>query len=113
MGIVGDGTTAEGDMHDAMNAASVWDLPFILLVTDNGVAISTEPDEGRGIKDFAAYAEGFGMRHFSCHGGDFGMYMKQHVALQNTSKEQSPFFFTYTRFRDLMHIALQQIMPLI
>ncbi|MCB9760412.1 MAG: hypothetical protein H6739_11290 [Alphaproteobacteria bacterium] len=71
IGIVGDGTTAEGDMHDAMNAASVWQLPFILMVTDNGVAISTTPDEGRGIKDFAAYAAGFGVQHFSCNGSDF------------------------------------------
>ena len=29
MGIVGDGTTAEGDMHDAMNAASVWQVPAL------------------------------------------------------------------------------------
>ena len=65
IGIVGDGTTAEGDMHDAMNAASVWQIPFLLMVTDNGVAISTTPDEGRGIKDFEAYAAGFDIRHFS------------------------------------------------
>jgi 2-oxoisovalerate dehydrogenase E1 component len=71
VGIVGDGTTAEGDMHDAMTAATVWGLPFILMVTDNGVAISTRPDEGRGIKDFAAYAAGFGVAHFSCDGRDF------------------------------------------
>jgi 2-oxoisovalerate dehydrogenase E1 component len=71
MGIVGDGTTAEGDMHDAMNAASVWNAPVILMVTDNGVAISTRPEEGRGIKDFEAYAKGFGMRHFQCDGRDF------------------------------------------
>ena len=56
LGIVGDGTTAEGDMHDTMNAASVWSLPLITMVTDNGIAISTRPDEGRGIKDFEAYA---------------------------------------------------------
>jgi TPP-dependent pyruvate/acetoin dehydrogenase alpha subunit len=47
MGIVGDGTTAEGDMHDAMNAASVWHVPTVIMVTDNGIAISTEPDDGR------------------------------------------------------------------
>jgi 2-oxoisovalerate dehydrogenase E1 component len=70
MGIVGDGTTAEGDMHDAMNAISVWKLPTIVMVTDNGVAISTRPDEGRGIVDFAAYARGFGLEHFSCDGRD-------------------------------------------
>lgn len=71
MGIVGDGTTAEGDMHDAMNAISVWKLPTIVMVTDNGVAISTRPDEGRGIVDFEAYAKGFGVEHFSCDGRDF------------------------------------------
>jgi 2-oxoisovalerate dehydrogenase E1 component len=71
VGIIGDGTSAEGDLHDAMNACSVWDLPTMLMVTDNGVAISTNPDEGRGIKDFKAYAEAFGMRHYTCDGRDF------------------------------------------
>ncbi|MCA9573450.1 MAG: hypothetical protein KC656_36695, partial [Myxococcales bacterium] len=41
------------------------------MVTDNGVAISTTPDEGRGIKSFEAYAAGFGMKFFSCDGRDF------------------------------------------
>lgn len=71
MAVVGDGTTAEGDLHDAMNACSVWKLPVIILVTDNGVAISTTSEEGRGIKDFKAYAEAFGLAHFSCDGRDF------------------------------------------
>jgi 2-oxoisovalerate dehydrogenase E1 component len=70
MGIVGDGTTAEGDMHDAMNAISVWKLPTIVMVTDNRVAISTLPEEGRGIVDFEAYAKGFGLEYFSCDGRD-------------------------------------------
>lgn len=71
MAVVGDGTTAEGDMHDAMNAASVWSLPLIILVTDNDIAISTEPDEGRGIRDFATYAAGFGIRGLQVDGRDF------------------------------------------
>lgn len=71
MGIVGDGTTAESDMHEAMNALSVWQLPTIVMITDNNVAISTTPQEGRGIKDFKAYAESFGVTYFSCDGRDF------------------------------------------
>ena len=71
LAIIGDGTTAEGDLHDAMNAASVWDLPVMIMVTDNAVAISTTPHEGRGIRDFEAYAKGFGVAHFSCDGRDF------------------------------------------
>lgn len=71
MAIVGDGTTAEGDMHDAMTAASVWGLPLLILVTDNNVAISTLPEEGRGIKDFGTYAAGFGIASVDCDGRDF------------------------------------------
>ncbi|MFZ5476165.1 MAG: alpha-ketoacid dehydrogenase subunit alpha/beta [Myxococcota bacterium] len=71
MSVVGDGTTAEGDMHDAMNAASVWSLPWLCLVTDNRVAISTLPEEGRGIKDFRAYAASFGIASIQADGRDF------------------------------------------
>jgi len=71
LAVVGDGTTAEGDMHDAMNAASVWQLPVIYLVTDNEIAISTTPVEGRGIKDYGTYAEAFGISCFKCDGRDF------------------------------------------
>lgn len=71
LGIIGDGTSAESDLHEAMNAASVWQTPSIYMVTDNGVAISTLPEEGRGIKDFKTYAESFGLRFFTCDGSDF------------------------------------------
>jgi 2-oxoisovalerate dehydrogenase E1 component len=71
MAIIGDGTTAEGDLHDAMNAASVWQLPLIIMVTDNDIAISTLPEEGQGIKDYAAYAKAFDLEHFECDGRDF------------------------------------------
>lgn len=71
MAVVGDGTTAEGDMHDAMNAASVWSLPLLVIVTDNRIAISTKPEEGRGIKSFESYAKAFGLDFWSCDGRDF------------------------------------------
>ncbi|MEZ4317274.1 MAG: thiamine pyrophosphate-dependent enzyme [Myxococcota bacterium] len=91
IGIVGDGTTAEGDMHDAMNAASVWDLPVIVMVTDNKVAISTTPDEGRGIKSFESYAQGFGMAHFTCDGRDwFDCYETTYRAAKYVRDNQKP-----------------------
>lgn len=68
---IGDGSTAESDLHEAMNAISVWTLPMLVMITDNAIAISTTPDEGRGIKDFEAYAKAFGLRFFSCDGTDF------------------------------------------
>ncbi|MCP4867476.1 MAG: hypothetical protein GY898_02005 [Proteobacteria bacterium] len=68
---IGDGTTAEIDTHDAMNAISVWSLPMCVMVTDNRIAISTEPEDGRGIKDFEAYAKAFDLKFFSCDARDF------------------------------------------
>ncbi|MBW1879086.1 MAG: hypothetical protein JRJ84_12040 [Deltaproteobacteria bacterium] len=88
MAVVGDGTTAEGDMHEAMNAASVWQLPVIILITDNGIAISTPPEDGRGIRDFRAYAEGFGFAHFEADGRDFEDVYTATVAAATYVKEQ-------------------------
>ena len=93
VGIIGDGTSAEGDLHDAMNAASVWSTPTIIMVTDNEVAISTTPDDGRGIKNFKSYAEGFGFKHMSCDGADFwDTYNTMYRAAQYVQSEQKPLF---------------------
>jgi len=72
MAVIGDGTTAEGDLHEAMNAASVWQLPLMIVVTNNKLAISTEPHEGHGIKSLRAYAEAFAFEYCECDGRDFG-----------------------------------------
>ncbi len=94
MGIIGDGTSAEGDLHDAMMACSVWQLPTIVMITDNGIAISTTKEDGRGIKDFASYAEGFGIKHFSCDGRDFwDTYKTTYEAARYVSEEQKPVLF--------------------
>ena len=94
MGIIGDGTSAEGDLHDAMNAASVWSTPTIIMVTDNEIAISTTPAEGRGIQSFEKYAEGFGIKHFTCDGADFfDTYEKTCQAVEYVQKEQKPILF--------------------
>jgi 2-oxoisovalerate dehydrogenase E1 component len=91
MAVVGDGSTAEGDLHDAMNAASVWKLPLLILVTDNKVAISTQPHEGRGIRDFASYAAAFGFAHFSADGRDFfDVYETTWRAGMTAMREQRP-----------------------
>jgi 2-oxoisovalerate dehydrogenase E1 component len=93
MAIIGDGTSAEGDLHDAMNAASVWQLPVLYLVTDNRVAISTTPEEGRGIRDFGVYAQGFGMNFISADGRDFrDVYEKTYRAARFIVETGKPVF---------------------
>ncbi len=71
VGIVGDGTTGESDFHECAMAASLWRLPLLMMVTNNDVAISVRPEDGRGIRDFRKYAEAFGLQYFECDGHDF------------------------------------------
>lgn len=69
--IIGDGTCAEGDLHEGMTGASILQLPWLLTITDNNIAISVKPEDGRGLRDFEAYAHAFGFRYFTCDGNDF------------------------------------------
>ena len=71
VGIIGDGTAAESDLHETMHAASLWKLPLLIIITDNEVAITVKPQDGRGIKDFSTYAKAFDLDYFRCDGFDF------------------------------------------
>ena len=57
----GDGGTREGDFHEALNLASVWDLPVIFLVENNGYGLSTPTDEAVAVDDIADAAAGYDM----------------------------------------------------
>lgn len=43
--ITGDGATSEGDVHEAFNVASVWDLPVLFVIENNGYGLSTPSHE--------------------------------------------------------------------
>lgn len=43
--ITGDGATSEGDAHEAFNVASVWDLPVLFVIENNGYGLSTPSRE--------------------------------------------------------------------
>jgi 2-oxoisovalerate dehydrogenase E1 component len=57
----GDGGTSEGDFHEALNVASVWDLPVIFLVENNGYGLSTPLSEQYRCESLVYKAEGYGM----------------------------------------------------
>ncbi len=96
--VIGDGTTAEGDLHDGMNGGSVLQLPLIIEVTDNEVAISVKPEDGRGLRDFEAYAKAFGFAFFKADGNDFlEMYRVTKEAAEYCMREQKPALFHLSR----------------
>ncbi|MFB6248058.1 MAG: thiamine pyrophosphate-dependent enzyme [Salinibacter sp.] len=66
----GDGGTREGDFHEALNLASVWDLPVIFLVENNGYGLSTPTEEAVAPADIADAAAGYDMPGTVVDGND-------------------------------------------
>ncbi|MGH2562905.1 MAG: alpha-ketoacid dehydrogenase subunit alpha/beta [Ginsengibacter sp.] len=57
----GEGGTSEGDFHEALNVAAVWDLPVIFIIENNGYALSTPVIEQYRCKNLVDKAIGYGM----------------------------------------------------
>lgn len=57
----GDGGTSEGDFHEALNVAAVWDLPVIFIIENNGYGLSTPTNEQYRCERLVDRAKGYGM----------------------------------------------------
>lgn len=58
----GEGGTSEGEFHEALNTAAVWQLPVIFLIENNGYGLSTPTNEQYRCARLADRAIGYGMR---------------------------------------------------
>ena len=67
----GDGGASEGDFHEALNVASVWSLPIIFIVENNGYGLSTPSNEQFNCKSFKDKGVGYGMKAHSIDGNNF------------------------------------------
>jgi len=66
----GDGGTSEGDFHEAINVAAVWDLPIIFIVENNGYGLSTPSHEQFRCRSFADKGIGYGIEGISIDGNN-------------------------------------------
>jgi len=57
----GEGGTSEGDFHEALNVASVWNLPVIFLIENNGYGLSTPVNEQYKCEQLSDRAIGYGI----------------------------------------------------
>lgn len=62
LAFTGDGATSQGEFHEAMNVAAVWQLPVIFIIENNGYGLSTPNAEQFRCEDLADRAKGYGMR---------------------------------------------------
>lgn len=66
----GDGGTSEGDFHEAINVAAVWDLPIIFVIENNGYGLSTPSNEQFRCKAFVDKAIGYGIEGIQVDGNN-------------------------------------------
>jgi len=66
----GDGGTSEGDFHEAVNVAAVWDLPVIFIIENNGYGLSTPSLEQFRCESFADKGIGYGIEAISIDGNN-------------------------------------------
>jgi len=66
----GDGGTSEGDFHEALNTAAVWDLPVIFIIENNGYGLSTPVNEQYRCFSLADKAKGYGMEGIRIDGNN-------------------------------------------
>lgn len=66
----GDGSTNEGNFHEALNLASVWKLPVIFFIENNGYAMSTPIEEHMNIENIAERAVSYGIPGMTIDGNN-------------------------------------------
>ena len=66
----GEGGTSEGDFHEALNVAAVWDLPVIFIIENNGYGLSTPVNEQYRCISLTDKAKGYGMEGVQVDGNN-------------------------------------------
>ena len=68
--ITGDGGASQGDFHESVNVASVWDLPVIFLIENNSWGLSTPSSEQFNFESFVYKSIGYGIKAKSVNGNN-------------------------------------------
>lgn len=68
---VGDGGTSEGDFHEALNFAGVWNAPVVFVVQNNQFAISTSKSDQTASVNYAIKSLAYGIEGIKVDGNDF------------------------------------------
>ncbi|MBJ2174375.1 dehydrogenase E1 component subunit alpha/beta [Aureibaculum sp. A20] len=96
----GEGGTSEGDIHEALNVASVWSLPVLFCVENNGYGLSTPSKEQFNCEQLADRAKGYGMESHVVDGNNvLDVYQKVADIAKSVRKNPRPVFIEFMTFR--------------
>ncbi len=91
VGVCGDGATSEGDFNEALNFAGVFQAPVVLVVQNNGWAISVPRHKQSSAKALALRGIGFGVPFELVDGNDiFAVYDVMQKAVERARSGQGP-----------------------
>ena len=96
----GEGGTSEGDFHEALNIASVWDLPVIFLIENNGYGLSTPTKEQYNCKNLSDRGVGYGIKSKTIDGNNVvEVFQNIRKIASEIKKESKPFLLECKTFR--------------
>ena len=96
----GDGGTSEGDFHEALNVASVWSLPVLFCIENNGYGLSTPTAEQFNCKNLADKGVGYGMESHIIEGNNIlEVYLKVSEIAESVRENPRPVFIEFKTFR--------------
>ncbi len=97
---IGDGGTSEGDFHEALNVAAVWELPVLFIVENNGYGLSTPVNEQFKVEKLSSRAAGYGIEGVSIDGNNvLEVYRTVQKLAQKIRKTQQPVLLECKTFR--------------
>ena len=96
----GDGGTSEGDIHEALNVASVWSLPVLFCIENNGYGLSTPVSEQFNCEHLADRGKGYGMEAHIIDGNNIlEVYTKVQALVEDMRENPRPVLLEFKTFR--------------
>lgn len=96
----GEGGTSEGDFHEALNVASVWGLPVLFCIENNGYGLSTPTSEQYNCEHIADRAKGYGMESHIIDGNNIlEVYNTLSKLTADVRKNPRPVLLEFKTFR--------------
>jgi len=100
----GDGGTSEGDFHEALNIASVWQLPVVFCIENNGYGLSTPSTEQFFIEDLAERGAAYGIESHIIDGNNIAeVYEKMTYIFEDVRQYPKPVLVEFKTFRRRGH----------
>jgi 2-oxoisovalerate dehydrogenase E1 component len=96
----GEGGTSEGDFHEALNVAAVWDLPVMFCIENNGYGLSTPTNEQYRCKHMIDKGVGYGMEAHQIDGNNIlEVYKKVSELAESMRENPRPVLLEFITFR--------------